>query len=62
MSRWSGYVLPQWLYDELKAKGEDVTGAMPVGSWVYDKNNTEPRALTARLHERWRGTSFVRLT
>jgi len=61
VNRWQGYVLPQWRYDELQARGEDVSGAMPIGAWVYDKSDTSPRALTARLHERWRSTSFVRL-
>ncbi len=60
MTRWAGYVLPRWRYDELQANGEDVSGVRIVVTWVYDKNDTSPRAMTVRLHERWRGTSFVR--
>lgn len=55
-------IVPQWLYDSLVKNDEDVSDLMPVGSWIYDKNDTSPEALTMRLHERWGGTSFLRIS
>lgn len=53
------YIVPQWIYDQRVADGANVDDLMPIGSWMWDKNDLDPVHLTARLRERWGGPSFM---